>query len=181
MVSLEERYEHLEKTIRGYNISADFAQIRAAYEYARDHHGDQLRRDGTPYITHPLQVAQIVAEMRLDSESIIAALLHDCIEDTDSTYEDIAKRFSSTVADIVDGVTKLTRVQYSTMEEEQMENLRKMLFAMSKDIRVILIKIADGSTICGPWSIKRRKSRRKRPLRPWRSTPPSPTASVCRR
>ena len=143
MVSLEERYEHLEKTIRGYNISADFAQIRAAYEYARDHHGDQLRRDGTPYITHPLQVAQIVAEMRLDSESIIAALLHDCIEDTDSTYEDIAKRFSSTVADIVDGVTKLTRVQYSTMEEEQMENLRKMLFAMSKDIRVILIKIAD--------------------------------------
>ena len=143
MVSLEERYEHLEKTIRGYNISADFAQIRAAYEYARDHHGDQLRRDGTPYITHPLQVAQIVAEMRLDSESIIAALLHDCIEDTDSTYDDIAKRFSSTVADIVDGVTKLTRVQYSTMEEEQMENLRKMLFAMSKDIRVILIKIAD--------------------------------------
>ena len=143
MVSLEERYEHLEKTIRGYNISADFAQIRAAYEYARDHHGDQLRRDGTPYITHPLQVAQIVAEMRLDSESIIAALLHDCIEDTDSTYDDIAKRFSSTVADIVDGVTKLTRVQYSTMEEEQMENLRKMLIAMSKDIRVILIKIAD--------------------------------------
>ena len=143
MVSLEERYEHLEKTIRGYNISADLGQIRAAYEYARDHHGEQLRRDGTPYITHPLQVAQIVAEMRLDSESIIAALLHDCIEDTDCTYEDIAKRFSPTVADIVDGVTKLTRVQYSTMEEEQMENLRKMLFAMSRDIRVILIKIAD--------------------------------------
>ena len=143
MVSVEERYEHLEKTIRGYNISADFAQIRAAYEYAREHHGAQLRRDGTPYITHPLQVAQIVAEMRLDSESIIAALLHDCIEDTDSTYEDIAKRFSPTVADIVDGVTKLTRMTYSSMEEEQMENLRKMLFAMSKDIRVILIKIAD--------------------------------------
>ena len=126
-----------------YNISADLSQIRAAFEYAQEHHGTQLRRDGTPYITHPLQVAQIVAEMRLDSESIIAALLHDCIEDTDSTYEDIAKRFSPTVADIVDGVTKLTRVQYSTMEEEQMENLRKMLFAMSKDIRVILIKIAD--------------------------------------
>ena len=88
-------------------------------------------------------MAQIVAEMRLDSESILAALLHDCIEDTDSTYEDIAKRFGVTVADIVDGVTKLTRVKYSTMEEEQMENLRKMLFAMSRDIRVILIKIAD--------------------------------------
>ena len=143
MVSVEERYDHLIKTIRGYNISADFPQIQAAYEYAREHHGTQLRRDGTPYITHPLQVAQIVAEMRLDSESIMAALLHDCIEDTDSTYDDVAKRFGVTVADIVDGVTKLTRVQYSTMEEEQMENLRKMLFAMSKDIRVILIKIAD--------------------------------------
>ena len=143
MVSVEERYEHLEKTIRGYNISADLTQIRAAYEYAREHHGEQMRRDGSPYITHPIHVAQIVAEMRLDSESIIAALLHDCIEDTDSTYEDIAKRFGVTVADVVDGVTKLTRVKYSTMEEEQMENLRKMLFAMSRDIRVILIKIAD--------------------------------------
>jgi len=143
MVTVEERYEHLEKTIRGYNISADFDQIKAAYEYAREHHGSQLRKDGSPYITHPIQVAQIVAEMRLDSESIMAALLHDCIEDTDSTYEDIAKRFSPTVADIVDGVTKLTRMKYSSMEEEQMENLRKMLFAMSRDIRVILIKIAD--------------------------------------
>ncbi len=143
MVTVEERYEHLEKTIRGYNISADLSQIRAAYEYAREHHGEQMRRDGTPFITHPINVAQIVAEMRLDSESIIAALLHDCIEDTDTTYEDVAKRFGVTVADIVDGVTKLTRVKYSTMEEEQMENLRKMLFAMSRDIRVILIKIAD--------------------------------------
>ena len=143
MVTVEERYEHLEKTIRGYNISADLGQIRAAYEYARECHGSQMRRDGTPYITHPIHVAQIVAEMRLDSESIIAALLHDCIEDTDSSYEDIARMFSPTIADIVDGVTKLTRVKYTTMEEEQMENLRKMLFAMSKDIRVILIKIAD--------------------------------------
>ena len=143
MVTVEERYEHLEKTIRGYNISADLGQIRAAFDYAQEHHGTQMRRDGSPYITHPLQVAQIVAEMRLDSESIIAALLHDCIEDTDSSYEDIARQFSPTIADIVDGVTKLTRVKYNTMEEEQMENLRKMLFAMSKDIRVILIKIAD--------------------------------------
>ena len=143
MVTVEERYEHLERTIRGYNISADFEQVRSAYEYAREHHGAQMRRDGTPFITHPIQVAQIVAEMRLDSESIVAALLHDCIEDTDSTYEDIARIFSPTIADIVDGVTKLTRVKYTSMEEEQMENLRKMLFAMSRDIRVILIKIAD--------------------------------------
>ena len=143
MATVEELYQHLEKTIRGYNISADFNHIRSAYEYAFSHHGTQLRKDGSPYITHPLHVAQIVAEMRLDSESIIAALLHDCIEDTESTYDDVAKLFGTTVADIVDGVTKLTRVKYSTMEEEQMENLRKMLLAMSKDIRVILIKIAD--------------------------------------
>ena len=143
MVSLEERYEHLEKTIRGYNISADFAQIRAAYEYARDHHGDQLRRDGTPYITHPLQVAQIVAEMRLDSESIIAALLHDCIEDTDASHDEIAKLFGKTTAELVEGVTKLTRANFSSTEQAQMENLRKMFMAMSKDIRVVLIKIAD--------------------------------------
>ena len=143
MATVEERYQHLERTIRGYNISADFKRIREAFEYAEAHHGSQMRRDGTPYITHPLNVAQIVAEMRLDSESIQAALLHDCIEDTDSTYEDIAKRFSTTVADIVEGVTKLTRVHCTTMEEEQMENLRKMLFAMSRDIRVVLIKIAD--------------------------------------
>ena len=119
MVTVEERYQHLEKTIRGYNISADLVQIRAAYEYAYQCHGSQMRRDGTPYITHPIQVAQIVAEMRLDSESIIAALLHDCIEDTASTYEDIARLFSPTVADIVDGVTKLTKMKYTTMEEEQ--------------------------------------------------------------
>jgi len=143
MATIEERYQHLEKTIRGYNISADFPRIREAFLYAQSHHGTQLRRDGTPYITHPLHVAQIVAELRLDSESIMASLLHDCIEDTDATYEDIAKRFGVTVADIVDGVTKLTRVHYTTMEEEQMENLRKMLFAMSRDIRVVLIKIAD--------------------------------------
>ncbi len=143
MATVEERYQHLERTIRGYNISADFKRIREAFEYAEAHHGSQMRRDGTPYITHPLNVAQIVAEMRLDSESIQAALLHDCIEDTDSTYEDIAKRFGTTVADIVEGVTKLTRVHCTTMEEEQMENLRKMLFAMSRDIRVVLIKIAD--------------------------------------
>jgi len=141
--TVQELYEHLVKTIRGYNVSADLDQVKAAFDYAYSHHGTQLRKDGSPYITHPLQVAQIVAEMRLDRESIISAILHDCIEDTDSTYEDVAKLFGTAVADIVDGVTKLTKMKYSTMEEEQMENLRKMLFAMSKDIRVILIKIAD--------------------------------------
>ena len=112
-------------------------QIRAAYEYAAAHHAGQNRKDGSPFITHPLAVAQIVAEeLHLDSESIEAALLHDTIEDTDATHEEISKLFSPTVADLVEGVSKLTRIQYATKEDEQMENLRKMLIAMSKDIPV---------------------------------------------
>ena len=146
-MNVEEMYQHLEDTIRAYNPGADFARIRAAYDYANAAHQGQLRKDGTPYITHPLNVAQIVAEeLHLDSESIIAALLHDTIEDTEVTHEDIARLFSPMVADLVEGVSKLTRVHYTNKEEEQMENLRKMLMAMAKDIRVILIKIADRLT-----------------------------------
>ena len=143
-VDIEAMYQHLEDTVRSYNPSANFQQIRQAYEFARDLHGPQLRKDGSPFITHPLAVAQIVAEeLHLDSESIEAALLHDTIEDTDATHEQLATLFSPTVADLVEGVSKLTRVHYTSKEEEQMENLRKMLMAMSKDIRVILIKISD--------------------------------------
>ena len=130
--------------MRAYNPTASFDKIRAAYEFAAAAHQGQLRKDGSPFVTHPLAVAQIVAEeLHLDSESIEAALLHDTIEDTDATHEDIAKQFSPTVADLVEGVSKLTRVHYTSKAQEQMENLRKMLLAMSKDIRVILIKIAD--------------------------------------
>ena len=144
MMSIDQQYQKLEDTIRSYNPGADFARIRASYEFARAHPGEQRRKSGEPYITHPLAVAQIVAEeLHLDSESIEAALLHDVIEDTDATYEDVAKLTSPTVADLVEGVSKLTRIQYATKEDEQMENLRKMLIAMSKDIRVILIKISD--------------------------------------
>ena len=141
---LEQRYRKLEDTVRHYNPSANFQQIRAAFEFAATAHGPQMRKDGSPFITHPLAVAQIVAEeLHLDSESIEAALLHDTIEDTSATHEDISRLFSPTVADLVEGVSKLTRVHYTSKEEEQMENLRKMLMAMSKDIRVILIKISD--------------------------------------
>ena len=143
-MTISEQYDNLEKTVRGYNSSADFAQIRAAFEFAENAHKDQRRKSGEPYIIHPLAVAQIVAEeLRLDSESIAAALLHDVIEDTPANYGQVAKLFSPTIADLVEGVSKLTRIQYATKEDEQMENLRKMLIAMSKDIRVILIKIAD--------------------------------------
>ena len=138
------QYARLVKTIRDYNPGADLPQIEKAFYYADAHHNGQLRKDGSPFITHPLAVAQIIAEeLRLDSESIEAALLHDCIEDTDATYDEIAKEFTPAVADLVEGVSKLTRVKYASKEEEQMENLRKMLMAMAKDIRVILIKLAD--------------------------------------
>ncbi|MDE6456169.1 MAG: bifunctional (p)ppGpp synthetase/guanosine-3',5'-bis(diphosphate) 3'-pyrophosphohydrolase, partial [Dysosmobacter sp.] len=112
--------------------------------YADRGHEGQKRKSGEPYIIHPLAVAQIVAEeLKLDSESIEAALLHDVIEDTPATHEDVARLFSPTIANLVEGVSKLTRIQYATKEDEQMENLRKMLMAMSKDIRVILIKVSD--------------------------------------
>ena len=140
----QEMYDHLVETVKSYNPSAGFDQIHAAYEYAAAHHAGQNRKDGSPFITHPLAVAQIVAEeLHLDTESIVAALLHDTIEDTSATHEEISKLFSPTVADLVEGVSKLTRVHYTSKEEEQMENLRKMLMAMAKDIRVILIKISD--------------------------------------
>ena len=143
-MTIDEQFEKLENTVREYNPGADFKRIRESYEFAKQHHGEQRRKSGELYITHPLAVAQIVAEeLHLDSESIEAALLHDVIEDTDATYDDVAKLTSPTVADLVEGVSKLTRVHYTSKEEEQMENLRKMLIAMSKDIRVILIKISD--------------------------------------
>ena len=143
-MTIQEQYDLLEKTIRAYNPAADFPQIRAAFEFADKAHEHQRRKSGEPYIIHPLAVAQIVAEeLRLDSESIEAALLHDVIEDTAADYDQVAKLFSPTVADLVEGVSKLPRMQYATKEDEQMENLRKMLIAMSKDIRVILIKVSD--------------------------------------
>ena len=139
----EKEYGELIETVRQHTQIRDVTKIREAFEFARRAHGDQRRKDGSLYITHPLAAAVIVAEMGLDEDSIVAAILHDCIEDTDVGYEDIAKRFGTSVADIVDGVTKLTRVVYTSKEEEQMENLRKMLMAMARDIRVILIKMAD--------------------------------------
>ncbi|MCD7947046.1 MAG: bifunctional (p)ppGpp synthetase/guanosine-3',5'-bis(diphosphate) 3'-pyrophosphohydrolase [Oscillospiraceae bacterium] len=137
------RYQALEDKMKTYCPALDTGRLFAAFTYADQAHSGQVRKDGTPYITHPLAVAELVAELEMDIDSVIAALLHDCIEDTGATYEEIAKLFRPAVADLVDGVTKLTRVQYTSKEEEQMENLRKMLLAMAKDIRVVLIKICD--------------------------------------
>ena len=138
-----ERYQALEDKVAAYTPNLDTKRLFDAFTYADTEHHGQLRKSGEPYIIHPLAVADIVADLGLDVDSVIAALLHDCIEDTDATHEEIAKKFGKSVAELVEGVTKLTRVQYVSKEEEQMENLRKMLMAMAHDIRVILIKICD--------------------------------------
>ena len=137
------QFEALLSKIKETAHGMDLGRIRAAYEMARVAHSGQLRRDGSPYVTHCIAAADISIDIGLDEDSIIAALLHDVIEDTNLTHDDIARQFGPAVADIVEGVTKLTRVQYTSKEDEQAENLRKMLMAMAKDIRVILIKIAD--------------------------------------
>ena len=122
---------------------SDESLIRKAYEYAKEHHGDQLRKSGEPYMIHPVQVAYILSTLELDDETICAALLHDVVEDTPVTHEDIVREFGESIAQMVAGVTKLGKIRYSTIEEQQVENYRKMFLAMGKDIRVILIKLAD--------------------------------------
>ena len=143
METFEEHYAAMHAAILKRMPGADMQLIDKAVDYANVKHKLQKRKDGSPYIIHPLAVAQIVAEMGLDQDAVLGALLHDCIEDTDASHEEIEKIFGTTVAELVEGVTKLTRANFSTSEQEQMENLRKMFMAMSKDIRVVLIKIAD--------------------------------------
>ena len=143
METFEEHYASMRATIEKCMPNADMELINQAVAYADAKHEYQKRKDGSPYIIHPLAVAEIVAEMGLDMDAILGALLHDCIEDTDASHDDIEKLFGQTVAELVEGVTKLTRANFSTSEQAQMENLRKMFMAMSKDIRVVLIKIAD--------------------------------------
>ena len=140
---VERCYHDLVKKIEDNHLTLDMARLRAAFELAAQAHQGQARKDGSPYVTHTVAAAEIIVEMGMDEDSIVAALLHDLIEDTSVTHEDIQKQFGPSVADIVEGVTKLTRVNFTSREDEQMENIRKMLLAMSKDIRVILIKLAD--------------------------------------
>ena len=121
----------------------DTKLIQRAYNYAVSHHGDQKRKSGEPYIVHPVNVAYTIAELGLDEQTICAALLHDVVEDTDATFEDIVAEFGQEIAEMVDGVTKLKKIQYASLEEHQVENYRKMFLAMGKDIRVIIIKLAD--------------------------------------
>ena len=140
----EELFEKLIAQIKTYHPSDDLTQIRKAYELAAEAHKDQRRRSGEPYIIHPLCVALILAHLEMDKETIIAAILHDIVEDTEITLEDVTAQFGAEVALLVDGVTKLTQLSWNADKVEiQAENLRHMLLAMAKDIRVILIKLAD--------------------------------------
>ncbi len=140
----EDLYSHLIEMIRIYHPSGDLSMVEKAYKLAYEAHKDQVRKSGEPYIIHPLCVAIILAELELDKETIVAGILHDVVEDTDYTLEDISREFSPDVAQLVDGVTKLGQLSYSADKIElQAENLRKMFLAMAKDIRVILIKLAD--------------------------------------
>ncbi len=140
---MEELYQKLIACIQSYHGTADLKKVRKAYEFARTLHQNQKRLSGEPYIIHPLSVAIILAEMEMDDDTIIAGLLHDTVEDTDCTLEELKREFGEAVAELVDGVTKLGRIPYSSQEEQQVENLRKMFMAMAKDIRVVLIKLAD--------------------------------------
>ena len=139
----EQLYKELIDKIKTYHPSDDFSMVEKAYKLAVEAHKEQKRKSGEPYIIHPLKVAYILAELELDMETITAGILHDIIEDTPYTYEDIAHLFSEEIAALVDGVTKLGKLSYTTKEEAQAENYRKMFLAMAKDIRVILIKLAD--------------------------------------
>ena len=132
---IAKRKEHSRRT--------DTKLINRAYEYAYSHHGNQLRKSGEPYIIHPLNVAYILADIGLDDNTISAALLHDVVEDTDATQEDITREFGQEISDLVAGVTKLSNMLFETVEERQVEDYRKMFLAMGKDIRVIIIKLAD--------------------------------------
>ncbi|MCQ2979281.1 MAG: HD domain-containing protein, partial [Clostridia bacterium] len=144
----EELFEKLKEKILLYNQDVDFTLIEKAYDVAKVAHAEQKRKSGEPYIIHPLSVAIIIAELELDVESVCAALLHDVVEDTVMTLEDITEKFGEEVSQIVEGVTKLTSITYQNAstadkEEIQAENYRRMFLAMSNDIRVILIKLAD--------------------------------------
>ena len=138
-----EAFEKLLTSMRTYMPDEKFDIVRKAYEFASKRHGDQRRQSGDPYISHPISVASVLTELKLDVASITAAILHDVVEDTETTLQDIEKNFGKTVADLVDGLTKISKIEFRSSQEKLAENFRKMVLAMAKDLRVILIKLAD--------------------------------------
>ncbi|MBR4890393.1 MAG: bifunctional (p)ppGpp synthetase/guanosine-3',5'-bis(diphosphate) 3'-pyrophosphohydrolase [Clostridia bacterium] len=158
-------FESLKQKVLEANKNFNIDKLEKAYQIAEKAHDGQMRESGEPYLTHPLEVAYILADLELDEDTLIGALLHDVVEDTDISLEDVKREFGESVSIIVDGVTKLGKIQYTTAEEQQVENLRKMLLAMAKDVRVILIKLADRlhnmRTIKAKSEIKQREKARE--------------------
>ena len=140
---IEHTIEDIIEKMKKNNKKTDIKLITKAYNFAKEKHGDQLRKSGEPYIIHPVQVAYTLADLELDDSTVCAALLHDVVEDTEVTNQDLINEFGTEIAEMVDGVTKLSKLNYTSLEEEQVENYRKMFLAMGKDIRVIMIKLAD--------------------------------------
>src|SRR5665213_1814445 len=141
--AVSERFEALLKRVQANRPSEDVSLLRKAWDFCVKHHEGQMRASGEPYIIHPLEVAEVLAEMKMDATSIAAGLLHDSVEDTPATSEEIAAEFGEQVAHIVEGVTKIDKIQFANREDRQAENVRKMLLAMVSDVRVVLIKLAD--------------------------------------
>jgi len=141
--TLDQRFEGLLRRVQVNRPTEDIALIRKAWEFCVQHHKGQMRASGEPYIIHPLEVAEVLAEMKMDATAISAGLLHDSVEDTPATNEEIAAQFGDQVAHIVEGVTKIDKIQFANREDRQAENVRKMLLAMVSDVRVVLIKLAD--------------------------------------
>src|SRR4030095_8264186 len=142
-VGVEQLFAELETKVREYRPKDDLSAVEKAYRFASAHHSRQKRDSGEPYMVHPLLVSHSLADMRMDLVSIETGLLHDVVEDTDVTVEEIRKNFGEEVARCVDGVTKLSKLDFYSAEERQAESFRKMLLAMVNDIRVIIVKLAD--------------------------------------
>ncbi len=136
-------YRKLIKKLKSYNQELDEELINKAYRTSKEYHKNQYRKSGEPFVMHPLEVALILAEIELDQVSIASAILHDVIEDTDYTLEMAKKEFGQKIANIINGVTKLDKIVFDSKEEQQVSNIRKMIIAMSEDVRIILVKLAD--------------------------------------
>ncbi len=141
--ALESRFSELLAKVRGNRPGDDVALLQAAYNFAAEQHSTQLRQSGEPFLSHPIEVAHILADMKLDVTTLCAALLHDVVEDTKIPLERIASEFGADVARLVEGATKISRLDFLNSEAHQAENVRKMLLAMVDDVRVVLVKLAD--------------------------------------
>jgi len=139
----ESQLDKIFEAVKSYHPEPDLEIIKKAYEFAHEKHDGQIRASGEPFFNHLVETALLVCKLKLDIASVVSALLHDCIEDCSVTFEEISETFDPEVADIVEGVTKLTRFGFESQEQKQAESFRKMLLAMAKDIRVILVKLCD--------------------------------------